>query len=181
MAKQKRQAKKLPEEAAPQVPWGYDGRPPVIREARDLGGNGKPQIFYTYRDDALATLLHRKSIEDYQAEAGRRLQGDHEMFERTQGSCLDFSGGGSGASDMACLTAIDAARRASLAWKQVHWRAREALSLLLLANKGLQEIGTLIKKDRRGVAELIHIGLDDLAAHYGLMTPQNLARPGHKC
>jgi hypothetical protein len=152
---------------------GYNDNPPVMREVRDLPGAGHRRLQATQNIavDRLEWLLAHDKIEQYQLDAGRRLQRDCELAQ-----IGGYSSAGSGArstavgpSDLpdARLDAMTRVSRARAAMVPTAWRLVE---LVVVENIALHVAGVRLWRHcgRGEPLGALRFALDALAAAYGL-------------
>lgn len=159
-----------PKQESPVVLIGFDGKPPMFREARDVTNNGTrvkvlgPQNINV---DRLEWLLAHKLIEPHHHQAGRKLQGSCETVELSCGVSLDGGGGRSPSttlSDAKC-DALDAVNRVRAALSPLCWRMIE---LVVLDGVSAEKAASQMRINSRAAIPALTFCLDALGRHYGM-------------
>jgi hypothetical protein len=159
------------ERAEPQVVIiGYDGSPPIFREARDLGGIGSRKKVLGPQNinvDRLEWLLAHNLIEVHQHTAGRKLQESWQMADLSVGAKLEGGGGGgssTGLSDAKC----DAFSSVGKAVKSLSPKCWRMIQLVVIEGVTVQKAAAQMRIPERGALPALVFSLDQLGHHYGL-------------
>jgi len=151
---------------------GHDGNPPEFVPTRDFVGNdGKREPIdgpTNVNHNRLTMLHHRKTIDLVQRQAGERL-----AFDWNQASTMNFASqvmvgaGGGGAINLPADVKIDAARRVGDARRAlgIAWPIIEAVCCFDLR---IDEAASRLRLNPQRATGQLEIGLDMLAAHYGI-------------
>lgn len=168
-----RKFRKPKEEVQPPPTIGYDGHPPIFRQARDLSGEGKREKINGPQNiniDRLEWMLDRKLIESHHHTAGRKLQGAWETAQIS--ASLSLAGGGRGGcantslSDAKC-DALDMLNRARCALSPMNWRL---IDLVVIEGMSAEKAASKMKFNCRSGMPTLLMALDSLAKHFGLCT-----------
>jgi hypothetical protein len=150
---------------------GYDGQPPMFRDARDIGGHQARERVKGPQNinvDRLEWLLAHKLIEPHHHQAGRKLQDCCQIAELSVGVALAGGGGGgspsTALSDAKCdaMTAINKARAAlsPMAWRMIELVVIDGVTVGKAAAR-------MRIAERAGLPALL-FSLDALGRHYSL-------------
>jgi hypothetical protein len=153
---------------------GYDGSGPAMREPRDLAGHAARSLptLQNSNCDRLEWLLSHGKIEQYQLDAGRRLEADCQLAQ-----IGGYVSGGNGCRAPAAASTLsdaklDAIARVGRARSSLVPTAWRLLDLVVLQNIALCEAGRRLwgKSGRGEPLGALRFALDGLAAHYGILT-----------
>lgn len=132
---------------------------------------GAPKGFR--RIDRLQWLFDHKAIEQYQLDAGRRLQEDWHASRLEVSPGMQMGRSGSAASTNLSDAKCDAIQRLKSAMGCLPIQLETLLTLFLMPEDepfSLERCAAIVREDRKAASYGIRIGLTILARHYGYST-----------
>lgn len=125
------------------------------------------------RIDRLQWLFDHKSIEQYQLDAGRRLQEDWHQARLQVSPGMQMGRGGGSPSTALSDAKCDAMQRLKSAMGCLPIQLETLLTLFLMPEDepfSLERCAAIVREDRKAASYGLRIGLTILARHYGYAT-----------